>query len=80
MTTKSKGITKAKLTKNYPKIAKVLNDIYDTDKAANYWFFINYSGKYKDKLGNPRTVSLGAVIDLVASYGYEIDIVAKKKD
>lgn len=79
MTTKSKGITKAKLTRHYPNIAKIVDDIYKTDKASNYWFFVNYCGKYKDKLGNPRTVSMGAIIDLLTAYGYQVEITAKKK-
>ena len=79
MTTKSKGITKAKLTRHYPNIAKIVDDIYKTDKASNYWFFVNYCGKYKDKMGNPRTVSMGAIIDLLTAYGYQVEITAKKK-
>ena len=79
MTTKSKGITKAKLTRHYPNIAKIVDDIYKTDKASNYWFFVNYCGKYKDKQGNPRTVSMGAIIDLITSYGYKVEIIATKK-
>ena len=79
MTTKSKGITKAKLTRHYPNIAKIVDDIYKTDKASNYWFFVNYCGKYKDKVGNPRTVSMGAIIDLLTAYGYQVEITAKKK-
>ncbi len=79
MTTKTKGITKAKLTKHYPKIAKIVDDICDNYKSDNYWFYVNYSGKYKDKQGNPRTVSMGAIIELITSYGYEVEITAKKK-
>lgn len=79
MTTKTKGITKAKLTKHYPKIAKIVDDICETHKTDNYWFYVNYSGKYKDKQGNPRTVSMGAIIELISSYGYDVEIIAKKK-
>jgi hypothetical protein len=79
MTTKSKGITKAKLTKYYPKIAKIVDDICEKDKAENYWFYVNYSGKYKDRQGNPRTVSMGAIIELMTNYGYEVEITAKKR-
>ena len=79
MTTKTKGITKAKLTKHYPKIAKIVDDICENYKADNYWFYVNYSGKYKDKQGNPRTVSMGAIIELITQYGYEVEIIAKKK-
>lgn len=77
MTTKAKGITKAKLTKSYPQIATIINHIYETDKARNYWFFVNYCGKYKDKQGNPRAVSMGAIIDLLTEYGYKVEITAK---
>ena len=35
--------------------------------------------KYKDKQGNPRTVSMGAIIELITAYGYDVEITAKKK-
>lgn len=77
MTTKAKGITKAKLTKQYPHIAKIIDRIMETDKAPNYWFYVNYCGKYKDKQGNPRAVSMGSIIDLLTEYGYKVEITAK---
>lgn len=76
--TKSKGITKEKLTKHYPKLAKVLDTILEKEKAQNYWFYVNYCGKYKDRQGNPRTVSIGSIIDLVSEYGYTVDITPRK--
>ena len=78
MNTRAKGITRTKLVKNYPDIAKLVDRIYEKDRKTNYWFFVNYMGKYMDKNGNPRTVSIGAVIDLLEAYGYTIDIKAKK--
>lgn len=77
MTTKNKGITKAKLTKQYPQIAKIVDDILDENKSAHYWFYVNYCGKYKDKQGNPRAVSMGSIIDLITEYGWKVEITAK---
>jgi|LakMenEpi03Aug12_release.lakeMendotaPanAssembly.Ray.scaffolds.fasta_scaffold3967128_1 hypothetical protein len=74
----AKGITKTKLTKTYPQIAKILDEIYSKDKSKNYWFFVNYSGKYMDKEGKPRTVSMGAVIDILSEYGFDVAITATK--
>jgi hypothetical protein len=79
MNTIAKGITKAKLTKYYPKLAKIVDNVYDINKEEHYWFFVNYCGKYKDKQGKPRTVSMGAIIDVISKNGYDIDIVAKKR-
>lgn len=75
--TKSKGITKEKLKKHYPQLAKALDAILEKDKAENYWFYVNYCGKYKDKHGNPRAVSIGSIIDLLTEYGHKVDITVK---
>ena len=77
MATKNKGITKAKLTKQYPEIAKIINEIVETNKAKHYWFYVNYCGKYKDKNGAPRAVSMGSIFDLLVEYGYKVSITAK---
>lgn len=77
MTTKNKGITKAKLTKQYPEIARILDKILDDNKADHYWFYVNYCGKYKDKNGAPRAVSIGSIIDILTDYGYKVSITAK---
>jgi hypothetical protein len=77
MTTKNKGITKAKLTKQYPEIAKILDDILEKNKSSHYWFYVNYCGKYKDKNGAPRAVSIGSIIDILTDYGYKVSITAK---
>ena len=79
MTTKSKGINKAKLKKHYPNLATILDEIKEKNPKENYWFFVNYCGKYSDKNGKLRSVSLGSVIDLIASNGYKIEIIATKK-
>jgi hypothetical protein len=77
MTNKARGVTKAKLTKLYPQIAKILDSILEDNKTSNYWFYVNYCGKYKDKQGNPRAVSMGSIIDLLTEYGYTVSITAK---
>lgn len=77
MTTKNKGITKAKLTKQYPEIARILDGILDEHKSDHYWFYVNYCGKYKDKNGAPRAVSIGSIIDILTDYGYKVSITAK---
>lgn len=79
MTTKSKGITKDKLKKHYPNLATILDEIQDKDPKKNYWFFVNYSGKYADRNGKSRSVSLGSVIDLISDNGYKVEILATKK-
>lgn len=75
----TKQITRDRLYEAYPNIASILDDIYEANKQTNYWFFVNYLGKYKDKNGKPRAVSMGAVIDILEQHGYDIDIVANKR-
>lgn len=75
----TKQITRDKLYEAYPRIASILDDIYDSNKQSNYWFFVNYLGKYKDKKGNPRAVSMGAIIDILEQHGYDIEISANRK-
>jgi hypothetical protein len=77
MTTKNKGINKAKLTKQYPQVAKIVDTILEENKNDNYWFYVNYCGKYKDKNGAARAVSMGSIFDLLTNYGYKIDIIVK---
>lgn len=73
-----KGITKDKLRNVYPHIASVLDDIYAVNKKKHYWFFVNYNGKYKTASGVSRTVSLGAIIDILHDNGYEIDLSVRR--
>ena len=75
----TKQITRDKLYDVYPDIASILDDIYESNRQSNYWFFVNYLGKYKDKNGKPRAVSMGAVMDILEQHGYDIQIVATKK-
>lgn len=75
----TKQITRERLYQAYPNIASILDEIYDSNRQINYWFFVNYLGKYKDKNGNPRAVSMGAVIDILEQHGYSIDIIANKR-
>lgn len=79
MTTKATRITRDKMMEEYPNLAKILDRIYEKDKKKHYWFFVNYSGKYKDREGNPRAVSLGAIIELLQEYGFTISISASKQ-
>lgn len=69
-----RGITKDKLVKTHPHIAQALDEVYDTNKKKHYWFFVNYNGKYKTASGVARTVSFGAIIDVLSDNGYTIDI------
>lgn len=75
----TKQINRSKLYDTYPHIASILDDIYERSRQSNYWFFVNYRGKYKDKSGKPRAVSMGAILDILEEHGYTIDIVANLK-
>lgn len=75
----TKQINRDKLLDTYPKLASILDDIYESNKQNNYWFFVNYLGKYKSKNGKTRAVSMGAVIEILEQNGYEISISAKRK-
>jgi len=73
-------INRQKLYRVYPNIAQILDEIYESNRQNNYWFFVNYLGKYKDKNGRPRAVSMGAVLDMLEQHGYTIDIQAIRRD
>lgn len=75
----SKQLNRDKLYSIYPNIASILDDIYESNRQSNYWFFVNYLGKYKDKNGKPRAVSMGAIIEILEQHGYDIDINAHRK-
>jgi len=70
----SRGITKSKLKQKHPRLAEALESIEQTDKKKHYWFFANYNGKYTTPSGGPRTVSLGAIIDVINEYGIDVEI------
>jgi hypothetical protein len=70
----SRGITKSKLKQKHPRLAEVLDSIEATNKKKHYWFFANYDGKYTTPTGGPRTVSLGAIIDVINEYGMDVEI------
>jgi hypothetical protein len=74
-----KYINKSKLQKSFPNLAEQLEEIPKNHKSHFYWFFANYSGKYKDVKGKPRTVSIGAVLDVFDQLGYDIQINVTKK-
>ena len=71
-----KHLNREKLAKRFPRIAMILDDIYETNSQSNYWFFVNYFSKYEGKNGKPRTVSMAAVIDVLEQHGYDVDIIA----
>lgn len=75
-----KKINRQKLYRVYPNIAEILDEIYECNRQNNYWFFVNYLGKYKDKNGRPRAVSMGAVLDILEQHGYAIEISAVRID
>ena len=75
----TKHINREKLLTRFPRVAMILDDIYENNSQANYWFFVNYFSKYQGKDGKPRTVSLSAVIDVLEQHGYDVDIVATPK-
>ena len=70
----SKGITKQKLERTHPHLAETLEKIKIVNKRTHYWFFANYDGKYKTPSGCSRTVSLGAIIDVLNENGFDVDI------
>lgn len=74
-----KQINRDKLYDVYPKLASILDDIYESNRQNNYWFFVNYLGKYKSKNGRTRAVSMGAVIEILEQNGYNIEIKAIKR-
>lgn len=80
MTKTATRITRDRMIEEYPNLAKILDKIYEKDRKQHYWFFVNYSGKYKDKDGNPRAVSLGSIIELLQEYGYDVSISARRSD
>ena len=61
----NRGITKSKLSELYPELSEALSEIESRNKKTHYWFFANYGGKYKTPAGGKRSVSLGAVIDVL---------------
>jgi len=73
----SRGITKSKLKVSYPNVADVLDKIEQVNKKKHYWFFANYDGKYVSPAGGKRSVSLGAIIDVLNENGFDVDIVVK---
>lgn len=73
-----RGITKDKLVKTHPHIAEALDEIYNVNKKSHYWFFVNYNGKYKTASGTARTVSFGAIIDVLTDNFYNVDITLTK--
>lgn len=75
----TKQINRDKLYDTYPKLASILDDIYESNRQNNYWFFVNYLGKYKSKNGRNRAVSMGAVIEILEQNGYNIEIKAIKR-
>lgn len=80
----SRGITKSKLKAHYPNVANVLDRIESVNKKKHYWFFANYDGKYGTPSGGKRSVSLGAIIDVLNENGFDVDIIVtpnpKKKE
>ncbi len=75
----NRGITKSKLSELYPELANVLSEIESRNKKNHYWFFANYGGKYTTPSGGKRTVSLGAIIDVLNMNGYQVDIKVTSK-
>lgn len=75
----TKQINRQKLLSRFPRVAMVLDDIYERNSHSNYWFFVNYLSKYQGKDGRPRTVSIAAVIDVLEQHGYDVDIVVTPK-
>lgn len=73
----SRGITKSKLRVSYPSVADVLDKIASVHKKKHYWFFANYDGKYITPAGGKRSVSLGAIIDVLNENGFDVDISVK---
>ena len=77
--TNMRGITRDKLIQSHPHIAQALDEIFNSsNKKKYYWFFVNYNGKYKTASGIARTVSFGAIIDVLTECGYIIDISLRK--
>lgn len=76
---KTKYINKEKLHQNFPHVAAVLDEIHEKNSQDNYWFFVNYLGKYKGKNGKPRTVSISAIIDVIEQHGYDVDLIVTPK-
>lgn len=72
----SRGITKPKLRNAYPRLAEVLDRIEKSNKKKHYWFFTNYDGKYNTPSGTKRTVSFGAIIDVLNENGFDVEITA----
>lgn len=70
----SRGITKNKLKTTFPEMADVLDKIENVNKKKHYWFFANYDGKYNTPTGCKRTVSLGAIIDVLNENGFDVNI------
>jgi hypothetical protein len=73
----SRGITKPKLRNSYPQVAEVLDKIEQAHKKRHYWFFANYDGKYNTPAGGKRTVSFGAIIDVLNENGFDVEINVK---
>jgi hypothetical protein len=73
----SRGITKIKLKKSFPQVAEVLDKIEAVNKSKHYWFFTNYCGKYGAPNGVKRTVSLGAIIEVLNENGFDVEINVK---
>ena len=76
---KTKYINKEKLQQNFPHVSSVLDEIHEKNSQDNYWFFVNYLGKYKGKNGKPRTVSISAIIDVLEQHGYNVDLIVTYK-
>jgi len=75
----TKYINKEKLQQKFPQVATILDSIHENNSQNNYWFFVNYVGKYKGKNGKPRTVSMSAIIDVLEQHGYDVDLLVTPK-
>lgn len=75
----TKYINREKLHTKFPQVAVVLDSIHESNNQSNYWFFVNYLGKYKGKNGKPRTVSMSAIIDVLEQHGYDVDLLVTPK-
>lgn len=73
----SRGITKYKMKGMFPEVADILEKIESVNKSKHYWFFTNYAGKYSTPSGKNRTVSLGAIIDVLQENGFDVEINVK---
>jgi hypothetical protein len=75
----TKYINREKLHQKFPQVATILDSIHENNSQNNYWFFVNYVGKYKGKNGKPRTVSMSAIIDVLEQHGYDVDLLVTPK-